>query len=134
MSSLRQSLVDLISGACDGTISLTKHQLKNLFKLGLLAIRQTKRIILSSENIRVIWEPTIWVELQQKMVNSERFKASPPLRSMCQQIVDMAKASSSEAQTGVSTKRKAEDAGGDEWGVKASKKAKRKKVKQDKIL
>jgi DNA polymerase phi len=132
MPALRQSLFDFISSACDGTVSLTTRQLKDLFKLGLIAIRQTKRIILTSDKIPVIWQPTIWDELHKKLASSRRFKTSTALQSMCQNMGQMSRASPQLKSEGAS-KRKADDTSGDEGVVVTSKKTKRKKAKQDDV-
>ena len=60
--------------------------MKELFKLGILAIRQTNRI--SPETVGSIWQPESWTSLQEDLVSS-RFKNSPALHKMCEQIVRM---------------------------------------------
>jgi len=60
--------------------------MKELFKLGILAIRQTNQI--SPETVESIWQPQSWTSLQEDLVSS-RFKNSPALHKMCEQIIRM---------------------------------------------
>ena len=60
--------------------------MKELFKLGIIAIRQTNQI--SPESVESIWQPQSWTSLQDDLVSS-RFKSSPALHKMCEQIVHM---------------------------------------------
>ena len=60
--------------------------MKELFKLGIMAIRQTNQI--SLETVGSIWQPESWTLLQKDLVSSH-FKNSPALHKMCEQIVRM---------------------------------------------
>ena len=58
--------------------------MKELFKLGIIAIRQTNQI--SPEKVESIWQPQSWTSLHEDLVTSH-FKNSPALHKMCEQIV-----------------------------------------------
>lgn len=125
MPSLRRSLFDFL---CDETISLNTHQMKDLLKVGMLAIRQTKKA-LSPGLIHTVWKPEIWVELAA----SKRFKPSPSLQAMCKQMARISQSPSitETTETGnkvAITKRKVDECDGDaasKGGIrKGSKKSK----------
>jgi len=143
MPSLRNALFGFISNACDDKFTLTVLQMKELFKLGLQAIRQTKRIASSPQPAHTtIWEPSSWDALSARLGASERFKSSPTLRRMCRQMAQTSQAttpstkpqsSRKDDMTAAAAKRKAEVVSGDEEEVATSKKITRKKIKQNKI-
>ncbi|KAF8911087.1 DNA polymerase phi-domain-containing protein [Gymnopilus junonius] len=133
MSLLRQLLLDLAKGSCSENAKLTSQQMKELFKLALLAIKQTKRI--SPTSVQSIWEPQSWKDLHE-LLKTSRFKASPALK-MCEQLVRLLETSEdAEGQQATSkpttSKRKANEAKNLEVEAGAKPK-KRKKVKADKI-
>lgn len=86
MPLLRQLLLDIATDSCSKEINFTAAQMKELFKLGIIAVRQTNKI--SPEAVESIWQPQSWKSLQENLVSS-RFKNSPALHKMCQQIVRM---------------------------------------------
>jgi DNA polymerase phi len=86
MPLLRQLLLDMAKDSCSKTINFTAAQMKELFKLGIMAVRQTNQI--SPETVGSIWQPQSWKSLQEDLVSS-RFKNSPALHKMCEQIVCM---------------------------------------------
>jgi DNA polymerase phi len=86
MPLLRQFLLDVAKDSCSKNNNFTASQMKELFKLGIMAIRQTNQI--SPENVESIWQPQSWTSLQEDLVSS-RFKNSPALHKMCEQIVRM---------------------------------------------
>jgi DNA polymerase phi len=86
MPLLRQLLLDMAKDSCSKKINLTAAQMKELFKLGIMAIRQTNQT--SPEMVGSIWQPQPWKSLQEDLVSS-RFKNSPALHKMCEQIVHM---------------------------------------------
>lgn len=86
MPLLRQLLLDTAKDSCSKKINFTASQMKELFKLGIMAIRQTNQI--SPETVESIWQPQSWTSLQEELVSS-RFKNSPALHKMCEQIVHM---------------------------------------------
>jgi DNA polymerase phi len=86
MPLLRQFLLDVAKDSCSQKINFAASQMKELFKLGLMAIRQTTQI--SPETVGSVWQPQSWTSLQEDLVSS-RFKNSPALHKMCEQIVRM---------------------------------------------
>jgi DNA polymerase phi len=86
MPLLRQLLLDMAKDSCSKKINFTASQMKELFKLAIMAIRQTNQI--SPESVGSIWQPQSWTSLQEDLVSS-RFKNSPALHKMCEQIVRM---------------------------------------------
>ncbi|KDQ59553.1 hypothetical protein JAAARDRAFT_127225 [Jaapia argillacea MUCL 33604] len=133
---LRRCLSDTVSAACGEIATLTSAQLKDIFKVGLLGIRQTKRIISSPDDLPNLWLPATWDSLRDQLSGTERFKASTALLGMCKQMAQTSRAPGDQAATGTkakapkgpTTKRKAAEitAGGEGEGL-VSKKAKRKK-------
>lgn len=86
MPLLRQLLLDIAKDSCSKKINFTAAQMKELFKFGIIAVRQTNQI--SPETTESIWQPQSWKSLQEDLVSS-RFKSSPALHNMCEQIVRM---------------------------------------------
>ena len=134
MSSLRQNLHDIISKACDET-TLTAAQLKDILKLALLAVRQSKRCLSKPDDLSKIWMPATWIVLTSKLAGNDRFKASTSLQAMCRQIAQLVQAPAAQSKKNkitatntdeVTGKRKAEAIGDD---AASTKKAKRKKSK-----
>lgn len=84
MPFLRQLLLDMAKDSCSKKTNFTAAQMKELFKFGIMAIRQTHQI--SPELVGSIWQSQPWKSLQEDLVSS-RFKNSPALHKMCEQIV-----------------------------------------------
>ncbi|KZT11636.1 uncharacterized protein LAESUDRAFT_720895 [Laetiporus sulphureus 93-53] len=137
---LRRSLQDIISGACASTHTHTAAQIKELLKLVQLAVRHSRKVLSTPEEISDIWDPPSWTALASKLAHSDRLKASAPLQAICKSIarsIGETTTSVNEKSVGrntmddaTSSKRKAselEDKGGEEMTIK---KAKRKKAKK----
>jgi DNA polymerase phi len=135
MPSFCRSLYDFACGACNETISLNAHQMKDLLKVGMLAIRQTKRAITSPEKLSLIWKPAVWEELSLKLAASKRFKTSPSLHAMCKQMARISQSPSPTVTTNagkfdtVATKRKVGRIEGSEEEPTGTNEVKRKKTK-----
>jgi DNA polymerase phi len=130
MPSLRQALFDLACAACDGTASLNAQQMRDLLKLAMMAIHQTKKLA-EPEKIPLIWQPVIWDELCEKLLASKRFKNASPLKTTCKRLAQLsqsAAATKAGSSDKLSTKRKAEEVDGRE----KPKEVKRKKIKKNK--
>ena len=84
MPLLRQLLLDMAKDSCSQKINFTASQMKELLKLGIMAIRQTNQI--SPKTVESIWQPQSWTTLQEDLISS-RFKNSLALHKMCEQIV-----------------------------------------------
>ncbi|KAI0637371.1 DNA polymerase phi-domain-containing protein [Trametes polyzona] len=141
MPKLRQVIVDTLSTACTGESSLTPAHAKEILKVALVSVRQTKRFASSVEEAASIWEPSKWSDLSSKLASSDRFKSSVGLQAMCKQIVQLlqesgtasAKASGKGKDKGAA-KRKAEEAVGadEEAAASSGKRAKHKKARKEK--
>jgi len=84
---LQTALIDVVSQACDASdASLTVAQVKELFKLGLLAVRHTRRMTASAEELSAVWSPPLWNDLASKLAASPRLKSSTGLQSSCKEI------------------------------------------------
>ncbi|KAF8652685.1 hypothetical protein AX16_004190 [Volvariella volvacea WC 439] len=122
--------------ACENQLDISAAQIKDIFKLVLIAIRQTQRILSSSSTevplSKHAWLPDKWTSVAEKLSQSTRYKASPALRKMCEQVVQLAQKISSEPQRqgkAAPGKRKVADEEGDEGGSRMGKHKKHKKDK-----
>ena len=151
MPTLRTAIHDTITGACNDTSSsLQSAHVKELLKLALVAVRQTKRVA-SGDEAAAAWQPAKWSALSSTLAANDRFKASVGLQAMCKQIVgllqDSTKAGTkaqrdkqksdkkSKEEKGGTSKRKAEAVDGDEGeegAAESGKKAKHKKARKAK--
>jgi DNA polymerase phi len=111
MGSLEKSLLMATNSACEEGNGLTTAQMKDIFKLGIVAIRHTQRI--NSTLCQGIWHSDSWRVLSGRLAAS-RFKSSPALQNMCEQLIKLAQATPpSKSSTGTdlrahdSVKRKA---------------------------
>ena len=139
MPKLRQAILDVLTNACTGESSLTPAHAKEILKLALLGVRQTKRFTSSIEEASSMWEPSKWSELSSKLASSDRFKSSVGLQAMCKQLVQLlqdsgtagAKASGKDK---AAAKRKASEVAAEdaEEGAASGKKAKHKKARKEK--
>lgn len=125
MPLLRQLLLDMAGHSCSKKINFTAVQMKELFKLGIMAVRQTSQI--SPETIASIWQPESWKSLQEDLVSS-RFKNSPALHKMCEQIIRMLQKSDAAVATNGNLKRGIDEISGEAL-TDEPKKHKRKKMK-----
>lgn len=133
MPKLRQTLHDMIAGACDETSSLTHAQVKELLKLGLMAIRQTKKAVTTPEELSSLWEPSLWEALSKKIASSDRFKTSPGLQTLSKQMAQTASSGNGfkNQKAGGPSKRKL-DVIEETEAAESPVKAKRKKMKKSK--
>jgi DNA polymerase phi len=130
MPTLYGALMDAMTKACDETLILTAPQMKDLFKLGLAAVRQTQRVASSQDTLRTIWRPSTWDALHKTVASSERFKGSIVLQTTCLQIAKLSQGTTNPKMPRIAedgAKRKADPKGDDEDAA-AMRKAKRKKV------
>lgn len=121
MTTLREALHELINDACDDKASVNAAQMKDLFKLVLLSIRQTSRLS-SSPDIEAIWASSSWAKLSEKLSASAAFKSSTSIHAMCKEVVKQTKKVklTGEKEESVGGKRKRD-------GADASVKRKKKK-------
>jgi DNA polymerase phi len=143
MPTFYAALMDFMTKACDEEVILTAPQMKDLFKVGLAAVRQTKRVASPQDTLGTIWRPSTWDALHKKLESSDRFKASTALQTMCLQMAKASQGTTSRkkpkvinrengVETAAAVKRKANVSGDDEDAA-ATRKAKRKKVKKAKV-
>ncbi|KAF8162945.1 DNA polymerase phi-domain-containing protein [Crassisporium funariophilum] len=134
MPLLRQLLLDVADDSCTDKANLSTAQMKELLKLGLVAVRQTKRIAPTATE--AAWQPKSWRSLHESLTNSVRLKASPALQKMCEQIARMSEDSGSLSNSKpTKSKRKVDDVIETEGAstTPAPKKSnKRKKIRVDK--
>lgn len=129
MAVLNDHLLKVAGESCNEEGGLTASQMKDLFKLALLAVRQTKRI--SPTSTQLIWRSQSWVSLNRNLKNS-RFKASTGLQKMCEQIArtsEVASDTSAKIMKTSGSKRKMEEIA-TETATSDVKKSKRKKSKE----
>ncbi|KAG6821076.1 hypothetical protein H0H93_007235 [Arthromyces matolae] len=128
---LQKTLLQVVEDACDEKINLNAAQLKGIFKLVLVTTRQMQRIDRT-------WKPESWRSIAERLGSSERFKKSPGLAKMCEQIVRTSNLPNAHKMTDPPNappsraKRKAHDTVDAEDPATAAKKIKRKRVKSDK--
>jgi hypothetical protein len=86
---LQGRLHSALSAVCDMDTSSTSS-LKELLKLALVGARTTKRLAVKSDSFVGIWEPSMWTELQSRLLAHNRFRASAVLGGMCKQVIHLA--------------------------------------------
>ncbi|KAI0648248.1 DNA polymerase phi-domain-containing protein [Trametes meyenii] len=133
MPKLRQAILDALFNACSGESTLTPAHAKEILRLALTAVRQTKRFASETDKASSVWEPPKWSDLSSKLASSDRFKSAVGLQSMCKQIVQLLQDSNTKAsgKDKAVAKRKADEAVVDE-GAASGKKAKHKKARKEK--
>ena len=138
---LRKVILETISKACEGdAATLQPSHVKEILKVALVAIRQTKRVSQNSKDLSSAWQPSKWADLSNTLAASDRFKASTGLQAMCKQITQLLQDDNSSAKTSekskekATTKRKAEDTveGGEGDATDSGKKGKHKKARKAK--
>ncbi|KAG1891307.1 DNA polymerase phi-domain-containing protein [Suillus subluteus] len=67
---LHTSVLHFIDSACDDQVSLSAAQIKDLFKLVMLGVRQASKVGSSIQNV---WDPGAWRTLHGRLVASKRF-------------------------------------------------------------
>lgn len=143
MSKCKAALIDFVLKACEDNLGATAAQLKDVFKLSLVAVRQTQKVTPSPEILQRIWPPIEWETLHKKLASSERFKSSIALQTMCQQVVNISQGATVSKQSKLkmkrdsvitrgTSKRKADVSGGEDEII-GTRKAKRKKAKKTNV-
>jgi DNA polymerase phi len=123
MSSLRQILLGIGTQSCSEKPKLSAAQLKDAFKLALVAVRQTKRV--APEALQETWKPTSWVSLKASLQSSPRFASSTAIHKQCDQVALLSRTEDAEGNGNAKKKRKAES----ESEVKTKTKSKKVKTK-----
>lgn len=138
MTLLRKALLDFATKACDDKVILTSAQMKDLFKLTLVAIKQTQRVGDTPATTQEVWQSESWKTLRGQLQASARFKNSSALQKMCARIESMTSATpkppkkhKKDGLVPVAAKRKAEEEASGTEEIVETKKTKRKRVKKD---
>ncbi|KAL0947063.1 hypothetical protein HGRIS_013204 [Hohenbuehelia grisea] len=128
MRSLRETLTQLLSSACDDKTLLSAPQIKELSKLVLQAVRVTVRAAPASAE--QIWDPKAWTALHTRLHASERYKNSTGILNTCMQVPRLVGVPESvgERKGQVATKRKGDALDRED---RSTKKTKRKPSKKD---
>ncbi|KIJ16738.1 hypothetical protein PAXINDRAFT_131583 [Paxillus involutus ATCC 200175] len=120
---LQKAVLDLVNSSIDDEPSLSPGQVKDLLKVVLLYVRQTRKV---AEPATVEgWDPAAWKEFHSKLSSSNRFKSSPSVLSTCRQVESAVAPPKLAPEGKDGGKRKAESEGAD-----PSKKPSRKKQKK----
>lgn len=67
--------------------------MKDIFKLVLTAIRQTKRLSKNGTEAGSLWKHDAWDGLLERLTSSERYGRATGLHAMCKQVCDATRAS-----------------------------------------
>jgi len=62
--------------------------MKDVFKLVLTAIRQTKRFFKNDKEVGSLWKSDAWDGLLQQLMSSEKYGQATGLHAMCKQVRD----------------------------------------------
>lgn len=121
---LQKTILGLITLSVDDDRGLSPTQIKDLLKLVLFCIRQTRK---TTEPLTIqVWDPAAWKTLHGQLSSSNRFKSSSSVLNMCRQVESTA----AQCKQAVGGKRKAESDEATE--TDPSKKSNRKKQKKSK--
>ena len=67
--------------------------MKDVFKLVLTVIRQTKRFFKNSTEARSLWKSDAWNGLLEQLTSSEKYGQATGLHAMCKQVYDATRVS-----------------------------------------
>jgi len=95
--------------------------MKDVFKLILTAIRQTKRFFKDSTEVGVLWKSDAWDGLLEQLTSSEKYGQATGLHAMCKQVRDA---------TRVSEPRETKQAKGSEEVIVSGEKSSKSKAKR----
>lgn len=70
------------------TGAFTTAQMKDIFKLVLTAIRQTKRFFKNGSDAGSLWKSDAWNGLLEQLAASEKYGQATGLHAMCKQVRD----------------------------------------------
>ncbi|KIJ68933.1 hypothetical protein HYDPIDRAFT_23808 [Hydnomerulius pinastri MD-312] len=124
---LQKAILDLVNSAIDEKLSLSPSQVKDVLKVVLLCMRQTRKANQSMNT--EAWDSAAWQTLRSRLSSSDRFKSSPSVLTICRQVETAAAQSNHEPRSTDNGKRKADEAA----DADPSKKSHRKKQKKSKM-
>ncbi|KAG2041767.1 DNA polymerase phi-domain-containing protein [Suillus americanus] len=119
---LHTSVLHFIDSACDDQVSLSAAQIKDLFKLVMLGVRQTSKVDSNKQNV---WDSGAWRTLHGRLAASKRFGSSTALLKLCSQVESALQAQHGKQHNSIAAKRKAEEVEAE--GVPSDAKRKKKK-------
>ncbi|KAG0705011.1 DNA polymerase phi-domain-containing protein [Suillus ampliporus] len=119
---LHTSTLQFINSACDDQVSLSAAQIKDLFKLVMLGIRQASKVDSSNQNV---WDSGAWRTLHGRLAASKRFGSSIAVLKLCSQVESALQAQNGRQYNSIAPKRKAEEV--EVEGVSSDTKRKKKK-------
>ena len=90
--SLQETVTALLTSAVTSG-ALTTAQMKDVFKLVLTAVRQTKRFFKSDSAAGSLWKSDTWDGLLQRLTSSEKYGQATGLHAMCKQVRDATRVS-----------------------------------------
>jgi DNA polymerase phi len=103
---LNTSVLHFIDSACDDEVSLSAAQIKDLFKLVMLGIRQASKVDSSNQNT---WDSGAWRTLHGRLVASKRFGSSIAIHKLCSRVGSALQAQHGRQHKLIASKRKAEE-------------------------
>ena len=90
--SLQDTIIALLASSVTSG-ELTTAQMKDVFKLVLTAIRQTKRSLKNSTESGSPWKSDAWGGLLEQLTSSEKYGQTTGLHAMCKQVHDTTRVS-----------------------------------------
>ena len=96
--------------------------MKDILKLVLTAIRQTKKIFKNDTEARSLWKSDAWDELLGRLTSSEKYEKATGLHAMCKQIRDATQVSEPREVKKVKKSQEPSASGGKPSGSKAKRK------------
>ncbi|KAG1756485.1 DNA polymerase phi-domain-containing protein [Suillus paluster] len=103
---LHTSVLQFIDSACDDQVSLSAAQIKDLFKLVILGVRQASKVDSSNQNA---WDSGAWCTLHGRLVASKRFGSSIAVLKLCSQVESALQGRNGRQCNSIAPKRKAEE-------------------------
>lgn len=119
---LHTSVLHFIDSACDDQVSLSAAQIKDLFKLAMLGVRQASKVDSNNQNV---WDSGAWRTLHGRLIASKRFGSSTAILKLCSQVESALQAQHGGQHNLMASKRKAEEVEAE--GVPSDAKRKKKK-------
>lgn len=103
---LHTSVLHFIDSACDDQVSLSAPQIKDLFKLVMLGVRQARKAECSNQNV---WDSGAWRTLHGRLGASKRFGSSIAILKLCSQVESALQTQHGGQHSLTASKRKAEE-------------------------
>ncbi|CAE6417074.1 unnamed protein product [Rhizoctonia solani] len=129
---IRDPLYKSLSAACEQTDhSANAAQVKELLKIGLQAVRLSRKTARPTDSISSAWDSSAFEKVKEQLANSERFKGSPAIQSLARQLSSLLAPPTGE-NASVNKKRKETTGEVTINGAESEPRKKRKKVKKQK--